>query len=32
MDKTGFTSRLELAIHAKALGLVVSEEVKKRHN
>ena len=30
MEKTGFESRLELAMNAKALGLVVSEEDRKR--
>ncbi|MBQ3417250.1 MAG: helix-turn-helix transcriptional regulator [Ruminococcus sp.] len=30
MEKTGFESRLELAMNAKSLGLVVSETDRKR--
>ena len=31
MEKTGFDSRLDLAMNARALGLVVSEENRKGH-
>ena len=31
MEKTGFESRLDLAMNARALGLVVSEENRKGH-
>ena len=31
MEKTGFTSRLELAMHARLLGLVVPDDERIAH-